>query len=1026
MSGNGSDNIVSVRTPAGKGPESTFVVEELKVRSGAWVNKGQTVMVLRPGEPPDVAKSAWIRLKSPVAGKVKTVAFKRKEVASGNVEVVTLSPEECLHPTVMKNMCADCGIDLQKDMSCMDMAAAKASVRGGGGMPPPAAKGTKASISVLHSIPELKVSSDEALSLGREDEKRLLADRRLVLLVDLDQTLIHTTNEDVPAKLRSSLHHFQLYGPQSPWYHTRIRPRTAQFLENIAKYYELHICTFGARLYAHTIAKFLDKDSKYFSHRILSRDECFDNRSKTANLSSLFPCGDHMVCIIDDREDVWNYAPNLVHVKPYIFFKNTGDINAPPTGRHSSSKTPKPTPAAQPAKSTSSKTSTNQQTSTSKKVSPPDSLKPAQPSAAAAAASVASQLPPPQQQHQQRPPTERRDSIDMPSFDELSGGGGGDSAATDGQKKDDDASATAVSDDLELSSEDSNQSSESSSSSSSNLGKKDRDDDQEEEEEEGDAKAIDAKAIDAKATDAKATDAKATDAEKAVVTGSSEKDEAAAVSETKEASKKQEGDKITSTKTEDETAAAVTEKAEVKDTSDSDCSEKSGMDKGVKGGGGGGDVIGDNQKRANDVIEEVEAVEDDLVDEEDDGEDTDDYLLYLEDTLKAIHANYYKVYDELKQQNSSRVPDLKQVIPNVKRKALRGTNIVFSGVVPTHVKLERSKPYLVARSLGARVSERVSKETTHCVAARTGTAKVNDAKKRASSVHLVTPDWLWNCAERWERVDERLYPLCKTGGVPVTVIPPAHCSSPEDNAADRFPADLDDDAILNVINEKPAVVGPPGSPQRQISQESLPETLNPFYAFSTDDLKGMDQEVEDILSNEDSSSSSSSDEEGQAAANSGSDASDMDTEDIKGKNVDAAVAAKAGDAATAAAAAAMPQQAAAASLSESSSSSSDDSMTGEYPRGMKRRKYGGGGSGSGAGRGRGSSAAAAAAAVATGGGEGVGDDDDDEDPLERFKRGEHVDDSLGFDVARASDDEDDSEMAAQLEREFLGDSNSNF
>ena len=37
-----------------------------------------------------------------------------------------------------------------------------------------------------------------------------------------------------------------------------------------------------------------------------------------------------MVCIIDDREDVWSFAPNLVHVKPYIFFKNTGDINAPP------------------------------------------------------------------------------------------------------------------------------------------------------------------------------------------------------------------------------------------------------------------------------------------------------------------------------------------------------------------------------------------------------------------------------------------------------------------------------------------------------------------------------------------------------------------------------------------------------------------------------------------------------------------------------------------------------------------------
>ena len=167
-------------------------------------------------------------------------------------------------------------------------------------------------------------------------------------MVDLDQTVIHTTNENIPAKMKNVIH-FQL-GPRSPWYHTMIRPGTANFLKKISAMYELHIVTFGARLYAHTIAKFIDPESKYFSHRILSRDECFDSRSKTgtysfpkflnssfptfnlflANLSSLFPCGDHMVCIIDDREDVWNFAPNLVHVKPYIFFKNTGDINAPP------------------------------------------------------------------------------------------------------------------------------------------------------------------------------------------------------------------------------------------------------------------------------------------------------------------------------------------------------------------------------------------------------------------------------------------------------------------------------------------------------------------------------------------------------------------------------------------------------------------------------------------------------------------------------------------------------------------------
>ena len=37
-----------------------------------------------------------------------------------------------------------------------------------------------------------------------------------------------------------------------------------------------------------------------------------------------------MVAIIDDREDVWGRCPNLVHVKPYVFFAGTNDINAPP------------------------------------------------------------------------------------------------------------------------------------------------------------------------------------------------------------------------------------------------------------------------------------------------------------------------------------------------------------------------------------------------------------------------------------------------------------------------------------------------------------------------------------------------------------------------------------------------------------------------------------------------------------------------------------------------------------------------
>ena len=96
-------------------------------------------------------------------------------------------------------------------------------------------------------------------------------------------------------------------------------------------------------------------------------------------------------------------------------------------------------------------------------------------------------------------------------------------------------------------------------------------------------------------------------------------------------------------------------------------------------------------------------------------------MIYLEDILKDIHKAYYDLYDQMTSEHTKesaksreiKSPDLKNVIPYVKRKVFQGVAIVFSGVVPTHISLEKSKVYMVAKSLGAKVQYNITKVNFH-------------------------------------------------------------------------------------------------------------------------------------------------------------------------------------------------------------------------------------------------------------------------------------------------------------------------
>ncbi|CAH2042550.1 unnamed protein product, partial [Iphiclides podalirius] len=602
--------------------EKPVKVTKWKVKQGDFVLHGQILFLYSDssGNGNEFKKFKALR-----AGTISSIKVKEGEIAEPGGCVADL--EECRHPTVMKEMCAECGADLR----------AKEGV-----------KQDVAIIPMVHSVPELKVSEELAQKLGREDAERLLKHKKLVLLVDLDQTLVHTTNDNVPPNLKDVLHFF-LRGPANTgrWCHTRLRPRTKLFLESASKNYELHVCTFGARQYAHAVAELLDPEKKYFSHRILSRDECFDARTKAANLKALFPCGDNMVCIIDDREDVWRHASNLIHVRPYSFFQSTGDINAPPP---LGDEKPKLTSGKNGAQ-----TPVNQE---------------------------------------------------MPTLD------------AEPEK--------IVTEDLR-----------------------------------------------------KITKA---DSDK-IIEGNNGK----IISK-----------EITENKNENEVSLDKIESGK------------------------------NNEERVPSEGQEPQWVE--TTDGQIEVEDPDDYLIYLEDILKRIHKHFYDLYENM---GRKQIPDLKAVIPDVKSKVLAGVSLVFSGLVPTHQRLETSRAYLVARSLGAEVTQDFTENTTHLVAVRAGTAKVNATRRigegKMNKLFVVTPDWLWTCAERWERVDERLYPLTR-GGQSSSRRPPAHCSSP-----------------------------PPAPPVAALRKRTpsgrFMDTINPLLSFSSDDIADMDREVEDIFNESDESSS---------------------------------------------------------------------------------------------------------------------------------------------------------------------------
>ncbi len=161
--------------------------------------------------------------------------------------------------------------------------------------------------------------------------------------------------------------------------------------------------------------------------------------------------------------------------------------------------------------------------------------------------------------------------------------------------------------------------------------------------------------------------------------------------------------------------------------------------------------------------------------------DPDNFLWHLGEILERLHSHFYSQYDKMQQLSQTDAsttlaaadiptPDLKELIPQMRQSVLKGTKILFTGVIPTNMPPERCPEWNTARAFGARIHDRfipglsssdpkkVMRATTHVIAAKAGTSKLREARK-LPGVKIVNPRWLWCCAERWKLVNEKRFPV---------------------------------------------------------------------------------------------------------------------------------------------------------------------------------------------------------------------------------------------------------------------------
>ena len=160
----------------------------------------------------------------------------------------------------------------------------------------------------------LKFSESVASNLEESKKQALLKDRKLILVLDLDHTLIHSASGHITG---SEVFNFTIDGNLLS---TKLRPHLSEFLSRLSHLYEFCVYTMGGHKYADHIVEILDPDHIYFGGRVISKEQ--SEKIDQKDLKIFTKSSESMFLILDDTTKVWNDCENLIVADRYLFFSD--------------------------------------------------------------------------------------------------------------------------------------------------------------------------------------------------------------------------------------------------------------------------------------------------------------------------------------------------------------------------------------------------------------------------------------------------------------------------------------------------------------------------------------------------------------------------------------------------------------------------------------------------------------------------------------------------------------------------------